>query len=322
MAARENELTRRDLFSLTTAGVISSALPSGPTCAAEASKRIRPADEPFGYCLNTSTIRGQNLPLTKEAELASAAGFQALEPWISELDDHKKSGATLQSLARQLKDLGLTVESAIGFFDWIVDDDTKRKKALDEAKRNMELVREVGGSRLAAPPAGATDRSDIDPKRIAERYRALLEIGDQMGVVPQAEVWGFSKTLGNLAEAAQAAIGADHPKACILADVYHLYKGGSGFNGLRLLNGRALHVIHLNDYPADPPRAKINDSDRVYPGDGVAPLTQVFRDLRSIGFEGYLSVELFNRQYWKDDAADVLKTAIGKLRGVVKKSFV
>ena len=70
---------------------------------------------------------------------------------------------------------------------------------------------------------------------VAERYRALLELGDQIGVVPQVEVWGFSRTLGRLGEAALVAMEARHPSACILPDVYHLYRGGSGLGGIKLL---------------------------------------------------------------------------------------
>lgn len=313
-----NELTRRGLLALAPATTLAAVL-NPPK--ARADKTGRPVDEPFGYCLNTSTIMGQKLTIVQEAELASAAGFQGIEPWIRELDDYVKAGGSLDDLGKRFRDLGLSVESAIGFFDWVVDDDARRRKGFEEAKRNMELVRRIGGARLAAPPAGATDRSDIDPRRIAERYRALLELGDAIGVVPQVEVWGPSKTLGTLGDAAQAAIAADHPKACILADIYHLYKGGSGFHGLKLLGKDAIHVIHLNDYPANPPRETITDADRVYPGDGIAPFQQIFRDLRAIGFHGMLSVELFNRTYWKQDAAEVLRTAIGKLKRVVKKSL-
>ncbi len=313
----DNALTRRGWLAAGSATALSGAgLFSG--VAVRAQERRRTPEEPFGYCLNTSTIRGQKLSIVDEIELAAKAGFGGLEPWIRELDDHVKGGGSLEDLGKRIRDLGMTVESAIGFFDWAVDDETRRKKGLDEAKRNMELVHRIGGTRLAAPPAGATDRSDIDPRRLAERYRALLELGDAHEVVPQVEVWGFSRTLGTLGEAAQVAIAADHPKACILADVYHLYKGGSGFHGLKLLGKNALHVIHMNDYPADPPREKINDADRVFPGDGVAPLKEILRDLRSIGFDGMLSIELFNKKYWEMDALSVLRTAIEKLRAVVK----
>src|SRR5690242_6781914 len=45
---------------------------------APATRPTRSDAEPFGYCLNTSTIRGQNLPLEKTVEIASAAGFNAI----------------------------------------------------------------------------------------------------------------------------------------------------------------------------------------------------------------------------------------------------
>ena len=58
------------------------------------------------------------------------------------------------------------------------------------------------------------------------------------------------------------AIEANHPKACVLADVYHLYKGGSDFAGLSLLSATSMHVCHMNDYPAKPPRDVITAAGR------------------------------------------------------------
>ena len=49
-------------------------------------ERLRPANEPFGYCLNTSTIRGNNLESSGVVDAASKAGFHAIEPWITEID--------------------------------------------------------------------------------------------------------------------------------------------------------------------------------------------------------------------------------------------
>lgn len=281
----------------------------------------RTPEEPFGYCLNTSTISGQKLTLADVVTIAARAGYQALEPWTRELDEHVKAGGSLKELGRKISDLGLSVESAIGFFEWAVDDDRRRGRALEEARRNMDMVQQIGGKRLAAPPVGAIDRSDMDLRKIAERYRTLLELGDRMGVVPQVEVWGFSKTLGRLADAAFVAIESGHPSACILADAYHLYKGGSGFSGVRLLNGHAMHVFHFNDYPATPPRSEISDAQRVYPGDGTAPLKGLLRDLRDIGYRGVLSLELFNRDYWKQDALTVARTGLEKMRASVRNAL-
>jgi 2-keto-myo-inositol isomerase len=52
----------------------------------------------------------------------------------------------------------------------------------------------------------------------------------------------------------------------------------------------------------------------------VAPLKAVLRDLRRLGFAGFLSLELFNRDYWKQDAALVARTGLEKMRAVAEAS--
>jgi sugar phosphate isomerase/epimerase len=185
----------------------------------------------------------------------------------------------------------------------------------------MDKVLEIGGKRIAAPPAGATNVEKLDLDRVTERYAALCAVGEKVGVAPQVELWGHSRPLHRLGETAFVALECGHKNACVLADVYHLYKGGSGFASLKLLSGAALQVFHMNDYPADPPRATIKDEHRVYPGDGVAPLVPMLRDLRALGFRGFLSLELFNRTYWKQDPHQVAKTGLAKMKSVVAKAL-
>ena len=122
---------------------------------AQTSPSTRPADEPFGYCLNTSTISGQNLGIVKVVEIAAETGFSAVEPWLRELDAYTAAGGSLKDLGKRIVDLGLTVESTIGFAPWIVDDDAKRAEGLEQMKRNMDAVAQIGGKRIAAPPIGA-----------------------------------------------------------------------------------------------------------------------------------------------------------------------
>lgn len=311
-------MTRREWLGLTGAGVAGAAV--APAASADAPARGDSAD-PFVYSLNTSTIRGQKIPIVQEVAIAARAGYQAIEPWLSELEQYVRDGGDLRDLGKRIQDAGLRVESAIGFCEWIVDDEDRRQKGLEQARRDMDMVRQIGGRRLAAPPVGATNQADLPLPRAAERYRALLEIGAKIGVVPQVEVWGFSRSLSKLGECAYVATEAGHAQACILADVYHLHKGGSGFDGLRLFSAGAFQVFHMNDYPDKPPRADITDAHRVYPGDGVAPLARMLRELRRAGFRGVLSLELFNREYWKQDAALVARTGLEKMRAVVRESL-
>ena len=274
----------------------------------------RKDDAALRFCLNTSTIRAQGLSLEEEVALAADAGYDGIEPWIRELVTYEEQGGKLDDLAKRIQDMGLQVENAIGFAPWIVDDDAQRKKGLEQAKREMELVRRVGGSRIAAAPVGATSIENFDLLVAAERYGALLRIGRDAGVMPQLELWGFSKTLHRLGELAFVATECGEPDARILPDVYHIYKGGSDFHGLGMFAADRIEVFHINDYPANPPRDSITDADRVYPGDGVAPLTDIFGQLLERGFQGVVSLELFNPNYWKLEAAEVARTGLAKCK--------
>ncbi len=271
----------------------------------------------FRYGLNTSTLRGHKLPLVDVVDITGRAGYQAIEPWIDEIDSYVAGGGDLKELGRRIADQGLSVEGAIGFFAWIVDDEAQRRAALVEARRNMELLRAIGGTRIAAPAFGATEVRNIDLSLAAERYRALLDIGEECGVVPQVEVWGFSQTLQKLGEAMFVALESGHPSACILPDVYHLYKGGSGYAGLGLLRSSAFPVLHVNDYPYIAPDT-ITDADRVYPGAGIAPWGEIISILHKIEYDGVLSLELFNPTYYAQDPLVVAQTGLHKMKAVVE----
>ena len=182
------------------------------------------------------------------------------------------------------------------------------------------MVAQIGGKRFAAPPAGATGLPKLELMVLAERYRALLEAGEQLGVVPELEVWGFSKNLSRLSECVAVAMETGHRNACVLPDVFHLYKGGSDLHGIRLLGPEAIQVLHMNDYPNDPPREKIDDSYRLYPGDGVAPLSELLQILRRTGGRKVLSLELFNRKYYSEDALGVAKTGLARMKAVVAQA--
>jgi 2-keto-myo-inositol isomerase len=111
-----------------------------------------------------------------------------------------------------------------------------------------------------------------------------------------------------------------HPKACLLPDVFHMYRGGSPFEGLRQLGPHSMPMVHLNDYPANPPLDQINDSHRVFPGDGIAPLGDILRMIRSVGAMPVLSLELFNKEYYKQDVFEVASTGLKKMKAVVAKA--
>jgi 2-keto-myo-inositol isomerase len=279
---------------------------------------IKPKAAPFTLCLNMSTIRGQKLGFIGELEAASKAGFRSVEVWIGTMQDYLKTNTPAEA-RRRLSDLGITVENAIGFAPWIVDDATARQKGLDQMKLEMEQLAQIGCKRVATPPIGAqnADAPIIDLRRAAERYRALLDLGQQTGVNPQLELWGFSKNLNRLSEVMYVAAEANHPNARLLLDVYHLYKGGSGITALPMVGKPAIEVFHVNDYPATLTPAQITDADRVYPGDGVAPIRDILKIIQNPDRPVILSLEVFNKTYYAQPADQVAKTSYQKMQAMV-----
>ena len=308
-----NTISRRKIIQLLGASAGLAFIPS--SLRSQASRE--PASKNFIYCLNTATIREHKLGMVKELEVISKAGFTGVEIWMNTLQEYIDRGGSLPDLKKRIADLGLTVENAIGFAQWIVDDDTTRKNAIEQLKKEMDQLAQIGCRRTAAPPAGATDHPGLDMKKAAERYRAILELGDKTGVVPHLELWGFSANLNKLSDVIYVAIESGHPKAKVLLDNYHLYKGGSSIDSLHLMDNSAVDIFHMNDY-TDIPRATIKDEDRILPGDGISPLPRILKTLKDPSRKLVLSVEIFNKKYYAMEADKVAKMAFEKLKQVTQ----
>jgi sugar phosphate isomerase/epimerase len=95
-----------------------------------------------------------------------------------------------------------------------------------------------------------------------------------------------------------------------------MFRGQSDYSSLKMLRGNVLEIFHMNDYLGTVPRELQADKDRVYPGDGAAPIKQILTDLAQMGGVKVLSLELFNQEYWKQDAFHVAKTGLDKMKAL------
>jgi sugar phosphate isomerase/epimerase len=269
----------------------------------------------FSFCLNTSTIMGQKPGLKGYLDIAAKAGYDGVELWIRDIQEYISSGNSLTVLKKYISDSGLRFENAIGFAPWMVDDNEKRKAGFQQMEKEMELLAEMGCTRIAAPAAGVN--APLDLFKAGERYKSLLDLGRKTGVMPQLEFWGAFPYFNHLGQVLMVAAVADDPDARILPDVYHLFRGGSGYDGLKMLNGNLIEIFHMNDFVDTIPREKQEDKDRVYPGDGAAPMKQILNDIRNSGGKKVLSLELFNQDYWQQDALQVARTGLSKMKKLV-----
>jgi len=306
------KLTRREMLQ-------SSGLIAGATAIPQMNQPVAKAPKKdIVLCLNLSTIMGQNLGFIKELQIASQAGFSSVEIWVPTLEKYLQSGGSIGEAKKIISDLGLKIENTIGFAPWIVDDNAVRGKGLEQLKKEMAWVRELGCLRTAAPPMGATQQADLNLKAAAERYHIILDLGKQMEVVPQLEMWGHSKCLNRVADVLFVAAEAGHPDAKLLLDVFHIYKGETNLDSLQLVAENAIDIFHVNDYHTHLKPETIKDADRIYVGDGDAPIEKIINSLNKGNKPLIISLELFNKELYAKDALVVAKDGFAKMKNLKK----
>jgi sugar phosphate isomerase/epimerase len=253
--------------------------------------------------------------LLKYVDIAAQAGYDGIEIWVRDLQAALNEGHSLESIKEHILKNSIKVESAIGFAPWMAGGE----KGMIQMKEEMQMLAGIGCERIAAPPAGVPGDKPLDLFVLGEKYRSLLDLGRETGVMPQLEFWGSSPALWHLGQVLMIAAVANDPDVRILPDVYHLFRGNSGFEGLKMLDGDLIEIFHMNDYPAHIQREEQNDSDRVYPGDGSSPIHDIVRDLKNMGGMKVLSLELFNRSYWDKDPLLVAETGLKKMKTIVSE---
>jgi sugar phosphate isomerase/epimerase len=266
----------------------------------------------FVYCLNTSTIRPT--PLLRKIEAAGKAGYTAIEPWNDEITAYLDQGGSLPELKRALAGAGLRVVSVIALHGWVTAEGLEYQRVLDDCRRRMTQAAELGSPYIVASPP----REVVDLGHASARFAELLKLGSQIGVTPTMEFLGFVDGVKNVASAWEIASRTGDPKATVVADVFHMIRGGGTVDDLLQLSGDRLANFHINDVPAQPDPLTQKDEDRVMVGEGIADLPRVIANLRKIGYRGPLSLELFNHALWAQDPYQVVKTGLDRIRALVE----
>lgn len=266
----------------------------------------------FIYCLNSSTI--MPTPLLEKIRIAGETGYAAIELWHSDLDDHLAAGGTLADVQQALSDHGLEVPTTIFLKGWWDTVGAVYERDMDEVKRRLEQARAVGATyAIAGPPLGS-----VDFEVGAQHYRRLLEVGAEFGVKPVMEYLGFAAEVNTIEAALQVMQGSGHPDATTVLDPFHCFRGGGSIESIAQLPPEQIAISHFNDSPAHPPRGLQQDCDRVMPGDGIVDLKRYCDLLRETGYNGWLSLELFNRTYWAMDPAEVAREGLDKMRAIAE----
>jgi 2-keto-myo-inositol isomerase len=267
---------------------------------------------PFKTALNASTLFPFELDVVQQLEIAAQAGYDGIELWVKDIEAYLAAGGTTQALRQQIEASGLTLVNAIAFFAWADIDPEKRAQGLEQAEREMKILQELGCLGVAAPPFG--DVAEVSLAEMAEAFVALNQRAQAIGISPYLEFWGRAPKLSSLGEALFVAAQSGVEDVKLLLDPFHMYTGGSKLEAISLLRGSSVGVVHVNDYPAEPARATIGDSDRVFPGQGIGRSKDLARLLHAIGYDGFLSLELFISDFGSETVLEVAQRGLEAIR--------
>ena len=262
----------------------------------------------FTLCLNTSTIKPQ--PILEKIRLAAEAGFAGIELWINDVYEYVGQGGEVRDVEKALSDHGLIVPCAIAVRSWGEAAGPEYPIALDEVKRRMEMAARLGSPYLVATPP----REPCPLEQIAERYRDLLEIGRQLGIKPTMEYISFFRSVSHVSQAWRIVREADDADATLVLDSFHTYNGGATLDDLREIPVERIGHYHIDDAAPDKPLGRQTDPDRVMIGEGPLDLAAEVELLRQKGYNGTVSLELFNKHLWSQDPREVLKVGIERMR--------
>ncbi|MDA1163417.1 MAG: sugar phosphate isomerase/epimerase [Planctomycetota bacterium] len=262
----------------------------------------------FQYCLNSSTIK--TTPILQKIEVAAKAGYVGIELWHDDIDAYVRSGGTLADIRKAVDDAGLAVPTTIHIHSWFQPEGEPHQQAMEEAKRKLEQAATVGAPHaVAGPPHGPADR-----ELGARHYRELLNLGREFGVRPSIEYLGFVEDFTTIEDAIGIMEACGHSDATIILDPFHCFVGGGPIESIGKLTADQIAMSHFNDAPAEPPHQQQRDPNRVLPGDGIVDLKLYCDMLRKVGYDLWLSLELFRQDLWDRDPLEVAILGLDKMR--------
>jgi sugar phosphate isomerase/epimerase len=235
------------------------------------------------------------------------AGIRTVEPQLTKVREFAQK-ESVAAARRLLDDLGLKAASSSNQLG-LAEPGDARARSLDDLKWKVELAQAIGCDRIVAPSAGTGPYTEDDYKRGAENLREAGDVAKPFGVSVMLEFARTSRFAGSLPTALKLVREANHPNVRVMMDTYHFWGGISKFEDLELLRDGELHHLHFEDVPADPPREIQGQPNRVWPGDGIAPLRRIVELLKRKQYAGAASLEMFDPAIQSMDPYEVAKKA-------------
>jgi len=258
--------------------------------------------------------------LEEDVRAAAGAGFTALEIWAAKMNRYLETHS-VEELKELFTSHGLKPVS-INSIEHIAFRGEGYPLIQAQCIRYSKIAQAIGCDKIVVvpspTPAGAT-WADIKSESV-NVLRDLAAIAQQHGVKLAFEFLGQTDcSVPTLAQCWEIVKEVNLPNIGLVLDTFHFYAGGSTLDSILKVDPGKLLIFHIND-SEDLPKPKLTDAQRLLPGEGVIPLLDILANLRTIGFDGLCSIELFRPAYWERPAGELAKDAHAKTAALLKQA--
>jgi 4-hydroxyphenylpyruvate dioxygenase len=232
--------------------------------------------------------------LSEKLRAIAAAGFRGVEIFESDL---LSCNGTPADVAREMADLGLHAITFQPFRDFEGMPDAQRQRTFDRAERKFDLMQELGCKLLMACSNVAPDSvGGID--RAAADYRELGERAARRGLRVGFEALAWGRHISDYRDAWEVVRRADHASVGLVLDTFHIFARKTNLNAVPAIPGDRIFLVQLADAPwLDMDVIQWSRHFRCFPGQGDLPLVDFMAAVRATGYQGDLSLEIFNDQF-------------------------
>jgi len=256
----------------------------------------------------------------KSLEGWSRAGIKFVELTNTLLDEFLKSDS-LTAACRVLTDLGqIPVSGATGVMG-LCEPNPDRTASLENLKKRCEIYAGLGLTQVYATTGTSQKATPGDYEACLDNMREAGEVAGQFHMTLMIEFVRNSAFISTLRTLLKLTRAAGHPNLGVMLDCYHFCSGFSKFEDLDLIQPGEIRHVHFQDVP-DMPRELLDNTTRVMPGDGIAPLIRILQKLAAKKYAGPLSVELFLPKFQQGDPFEVAGEIRQKAESVMRQAGV
>ncbi len=261
-------------------------------------------------CISQSTTLTTSF--ADDVQAYASAGCRALEVWLTKLETYLEQHSAEQ--ARQLlAERQMTLAAAAYQGGLLLSQGEQRRAHFDHFKRRLDLCQAFAIPTLLVV---ADFVEQVDAQGLERAVVSLAEAArwaQAFGVRLALEFRGRSTFCASLDTALALVRACGEANVGVCLDVFHYYTGPSKFDDLALLTPANLAHVQVCDL-AGVARELATDADRIFPGEGDFHLGPIVEQLRTLGYDGWVSLELFNPTLWQARASQVAELGLESVR--------